>query len=163
MNDRNRRTFLKATGAATTAMLMAGCSSDDGDGDGGDGDGNGDNGGGDGASVDDWEGVTELYFEGQISHWGGVEPSHIDGGENPTVILFEGQDYEVTWENADGVVHDFTIVDENGDIVEDYQSDEVGTEGETATLEFTATAEMAQYICTYHRTTQVGDLQIESE
>ncbi|MFU8868058.1 hypothetical protein [Natronococcus sp.] len=56
------------------------------------------------------------------------------------------------------------IRNEDGDVVEDYQSDDVEAEGEEAMIEgVTATEEMTTYICQYHESTQVGDITIETE
>ncbi|MFC4541404.1 PKD domain-containing protein [Halosolutus amylolyticus] len=154
----SRRTMLMITGAAGMTAL-AGCGgSDNGDGNGG---GNGDE---NGAADADWESVEEFYFNGQISHWGAEEPAFLEGEENPTITLIEGQEYTFRWYNNDGVQHNMEIRNEDDDVVEDYQSDDVSEEGEEASIEgVTATQEMATYICQYHETTQVGDIEVQSE
>ncbi|WP_265109939.1 PKD domain-containing protein [Halosolutus halophilus] len=155
----SRRTMLKITGAAGVTAL-AGCGGS-GDGDGGDGGGGGD---GDGAADADWGSVEEFYFSGQVSHWGAEEPAFLEGEENPTITLIEGQEYTFRWYNNDGITHNMEIRDENDEVIEDYQSEDVGTEGEEASIEgVTATQEMTTYICQYHSSTQVGDIEIQSE
>ncbi|WP_245726740.1 PKD domain-containing protein [Natronorubrum sediminis] len=117
-----------------------------------------------GADNGDWEDVEEFYFEGRVEAWTGVEPDIIDGEDNPTITLIEDNEYDFTWINEDGVTHNLEIRDENDDIVEDYQSDDGEEEGEETTLEgVVASEEMAVYICTYHESTQVGDIEIESD
>jgi plastocyanin len=102
---------------------------------------------------------AETYrFGGEVQAWRGRAPAAIEGEDNPTLQLEAGTDYEVVWENLDGAPHDFTIQDGNGNAV--VATDTVSEEGETATLTFTASPEMAQYICTIHPSTMVGSIQV---
>lgn len=149
-----RRTMLVAVGG-TGAALLAGCG-----GPGEEDDEEPEN------DVDDeaWEDVEEFRFEGRVEAWTGVEPDIIDGEENPTITLIEGQEYDFTWVNADGVEHNLEIRDGDDEVVDDYQSDDVEQEGEEASIEgVVATEEMAVYICQYHETTQVGDVEVRTE
>lgn len=102
---------------------------------------------------------AETYrFGGEVAAWRGEEPAAIEGEDNPTLELEAGTEYEVVWENLDGQPHDFVIQDGSGnDIV---ATEQISEEGETASLTFTATPEMAQYICTIHPTTMVGEIQL---
>ena len=158
MTETTRRDLLRLAGASTVVFL-AGCGNDDeADPDDEDEDEP------DEAADEDWAAVDEFYFDGQVSHWGGIEPAFLEGEENPTITLIEGQEYDFRWVNADGILHNLEIRDEDGEIIEDYQSDDVEEEGEETTLEgVTATEEMTTYICTYHESTQVGDITIEAE
>ncbi|MCU4925932.1 PKD domain-containing protein [Halobacteria archaeon AArc-dxtr1] len=113
---------------------------------------------------DDWEAVDEFYFEGRVEAWTGLEPALIDGEDNPTITLIEGNEYDFRWVNADGVTHNLEIRDDDGEIIDDYESDDVGEEGEETTLEgVVASEEMSVYICTYHEATQVGDIEVQTE
>ncbi|ELY44610.1 cupredoxin domain-containing protein [Natronorubrum sulfidifaciens] len=157
-NERlSRRTALTIAGATGMAVL-AGCGGN------GEENGNGEEDENGNGAAEDWGEVDEFYFDGQISHWGGIEPAIIEGEENPTITLIEGQEYTFRWVNADGVEHNLEIRDENDDIIDEYQSDDVSEEGEEASIEgVVATTEMTTYICTYHEETQVGDITVESE
>lgn len=146
----NRRRFVAAAGGTVLASSLAGCTDDDGDDDG--------NGGAAGFEI---ESGTEIVLDGYLTHWEGVEPSEIDGEENPTLVLEDGGDYEMTWINADGNLHDVQIWDDGDDVVDDLISDEVQEEGAEASISFTASEEMATYVCSYHQTSQVGDLVVE--
>lgn len=117
---------------------------------------------GGGGAVDPsaWEGVEEIYLDGYTEGWEGVAPEPIQGETNPTLVLFEGNQYSLTWENRDGAAHDFTLWDDSQSDVE--STEQMSEEGETLTLEFEATQEMAQYVCTIHPNTMIGDVQIES-
>ena len=95
----------------------------------------------------------EFQLEGETSGWVGS-----GGGTNPTLSLQAGTDYTVMWENTDGVIHDFAIRDSNGETL--LQSDPIDEEGATQTVEFTASEDMATYLCTYHPQTMVGDLEV---
>ena len=102
---------------------------------------------------------AETYrFGGEVVAWHGRAPAAIEGEENPTIELEPGSDYEVVWENLDGQPHDFTIQDGSGNNI--VSTEQISEEGETASLTFTATPEMAQYICTIHPSTMVGEIQL---
>lgn len=150
MNDSrqlSRRAVVKASGV-TGAALLAGCLNDD----------DPDN------DIAQWEDVDEFYFEGRVEAWTGLEPDLIDGEDNPTITLIEGQEYDFRWVNADGVLHNMEIRDDDGEIIDDYQSDDVSEEGEEAVIEgVVATEEMDVYICMFHTTTQVGDIEVHTE
>ncbi len=157
-----RRTFTITLGSAL-AVGLAGCA-DDNDGPEPDDDGeepadDAD----DDADVDGYEidGGTEIVLDGYSTHWEGVEPGEIDGEENPTLVLEAGEEYTIEWVNADDVLHDLRIWDDDDEVVDDLISDEVDEEGESATLEFTASEEMTTYVCSYHQAQQVGDLVVE--
>ena len=141
----SRRTVLKLGGAAASTAIVAGCL------------GNGDD--DETVDPDDWEDVEEIELEGTAQEWIGASPGHIDGESNPTLVLFEGNEYEITWENADDLPHDFQIRDDDDTVLE--ETERVETEGETASVTFEATEEMTTYICSFHEADQVGDIQIE--
>ena len=144
------RRHVLAAGTAGAAAVLAGCL----DGDDDDVD--------DALGPDDFEGVDEFVFDGTQQAWIGVEPDVIAGVNNPTIWLFEGETYDFEWVNADGILHNLQIEDAGGNVIDDYVSDDVETEGESARIEgVTATSDMAQYICDYHRTTQVADIEVE--
>ena len=148
---------MKIAGAAALATTLAGC----GGGGGGNG-GDGGNGGGGGGDASEWEGVSEIELGGQTGGWQGQSPSQIEGEENPTLVLFEGEQYTVTWENLDGAEHNFELRNEDDQVVDDHSTELMGEEGETQSHEFEATSEMAQYVCQPHQGTMRGDIQIES-
>lgn len=105
--------------------------------------------------------AQSYRFGGEVQAWRGRAPSAIEGEQNPTLELEAGQRYEVVWENLDGQPHDFTIQNDGGTNLA--ATDLVQQQGETASLTFTATPEMTQYICTVHPTTMVGDVEVTGE
>lgn len=153
-DSHGRRTVLKALGVGGVAAL-AGCLGDDDDSE--NGGETEDNGGDEGFAIPAGE---TIQLDGYVSHWEGVAPAEIDGEENPTLILEAGEEYTFEWTNADGIVHDLTIGDANGDMVNGLQSDEVNSEGGSATLDVTASEEMAEYFCSYHAS-QSGEIVVE--
>lgn len=159
--------MLQYTSAAAATALVAGCGGGGGGDDGGDGGGGGggDGGGGNGGGETDvsaWEDVEEIELEGQTSGWVGVSPDPIADEENPTLVLFNGQEYTISFENTDGQEHNLQILDGDGSIVDDYETDSISSEGETATLEgVQASDEMTNYICEPHESTMDGSIQIE--
>ncbi|MXV63726.1 hypothetical protein GS429_17000 [Natronorubrum sp. JWXQ-INN-674] len=149
----SRRTMLKLTGAAAATALVAGCSDDD---DNGNGNGNG-NGG------FNMEAGETIELNGLIGGWEGISPDEIAGEENPTLILEDGEDYEIGWPEGDGNDHNIEIWDENDELVEDYQTDTTtDTEpGDDQMIDITATEEMAYYVCEPHDNAMRGEIQVE--
>ncbi|SFC06163.1 Copper binding protein, plastocyanin/azurin family [Halobiforma haloterrestris] len=102
---------------------------------------------------------ADFQLLGDASAWQGVAPDAIAGEENPTLRLEAGTEYELTWENADGLQHNFSIEDEGGS---DLQASELlGEEGATQTVTVTATAEMSEYYCQVHPGTMRGSIEVE--
>lgn len=143
MHERNRRWFLKATGATLATAAVAGCIGDDDD-------------------VDDdaWEDVRSITLEGYATHWLGIEPDFIEDEENPTLVLFDGEEYTIEWINGDGIDHDLEIQDDDGEVL--YSTDTVSAQGESDSVTFTATEDMVQYECSYHRGVQRGDIEVRT-
>lgn len=105
---------------------------------------------------------TEIMLDGQVEAWTGVEPEEIADEENPTLVLTSGDSYEITFENADGQQHNLEIVDENDEVVDDYETDIVEEEGDTETLEIDeVTDEMAEYVCRPHEGTMRGEIDVQ--
>lgn len=152
---------MQVTGATAVGTLVTGCMRGGprggGPPDGGpDDDGNG----GDGSEVEIDPG-TDIEFSAQTSDWEGLAPSSIEGAENPTLVLQEGEDYSIGWTEGDGGGHNIEIRNENDAFVDDLSTEVVSEPGEDQILAITASSEMAQYVCDPHETTMRGDLQIE--
>ena len=155
-NDRlSRRTALKLTGAAALTATVAGCSSGDDDGDDG---GNGD----DGYEIEAGETIT---LEGETTGWIGSTPSEIEGVENPTLVLEDGEEYEIGWEQGDGGEHNVVLWDENEEPVGEYYTgddptDTTDSPGDDDFFTFTASDEIAYYRCDPHPNMQ-GSIEVE--
>lgn len=156
-NAISRRTAMKLTGAAAASGLVAGCSDDGGNGNGnGNGEDEGDSGG---VEIDPG---TDIELSAQTQGWEGVAPSDIEGEQNPTLILTEGEDYTIGWPNeSDGSTHNIEIRDDSGEVVDDLSTDESDEPGEDQVLEFTASSDMAAYVCNPHENMMNGELQVE--
>lgn len=151
MTEHTRRTVLKAAGASTLAVAVAGCTGgDDAD------DENGDENDADGFEIDAGETIT---LEGHSSGWEGIAPEQIEGETNPTLVLEEGADYEIGWEPGDSLEHNIQLWDENEELVDEEYRTEVTAEPEE-TIEFTATTEIAYYRCNPHPGMQ-GEIRVE--
>ncbi|MDJ1431646.1 plastocyanin [Halostagnicola sp. A-GB9-2] len=188
-----RRQTLKLAGSVTGTALVAGClsgdDSDDGSNSGnetssggnettnGGGDDDGSNGGDESDSANGesnekphsntdpeaWEGVDEIVLSATTSSWEGLEPDPIEGVENPTLVLTAGNEYVITWENADGQSHNLEIWDDDEEVVGDYSTELMAEENETQSLEIVAAEEMAEYTCEVHVDWgKRGDIEIES-
>lgn len=115
--------------------------------------------GGVGSLVGAQEMDTEIELEGAASGWVGVAPDDIEGETNPTLVLQEGEEYTVTWTNADGMPHNFIVEDDAGNALVET---EIISEG-SQTVEFTATAEMAEYYCGVHPESMRGGVQLSGD
>ena len=140
--DSSRRTILKGAAAATllagTGNLAAAQDDDD----------------------DDNDNDEDIFvLGGHQEYWFGIAPEDIEGEENPTLELDDGEDYEIVWINMDGEPHNIAIQDEDEEHLEE-TDEEVDEIGETQTLSFTASEEMDTYYCTIHPETQIGDIDI---
>lgn len=143
------------------SALLAGCMRGGPPGGGPPGGGPDDDGnGGDGSEVEIDPG-TDIEFSAQTSHWEGLAPSSIEGAENPTLVLQEGEDYTIGWTEGDGGGHNIEIRNENDAVVDDLSTEVVSEPGGDQILAITASSEMAQYVCDPHETTMRGNLQIE--
>jgi len=71
--------------------------------------------------------AEEIELGGETAGWVGQAPSDIEGETNPTLELEEGQTYVVTWENLDGLQHDFVLLDSEGEELEGTET--MGDEG----------------------------------
>nr|WP_276249289.1 plastocyanin/azurin family copper-binding protein [Halomicroarcula sp. SHR3] len=151
--------------ATAAGSLLAGCMRSPGGGGpgggpggGGGADDDGTDGGGDGVTIDPG---TTIEFSAQTSHWEGLAPAPIEGTENPTLVLQEGEEYTIGWTESDGGSHNIEIRNENDEIVGDLSTPVVSEPDEAQLLTLTASSEMAQYVCAPHATTMRGDLQFE--
>lgn len=155
-DSQTRRRILKLAGAAALPAFLAGCG-DGGSGGGGGNGGESGNGGGDGEPIE----PGEIELGGETQAWQGVAPDQIADQDNPTLVLQEGEAYEITWENLDGAEHNLQIRDDSDEVVDDYETDLISEEGETATLEIDeVTSEMTQYVCEPHEGTMNGEIQL---
>lgn len=101
---------------------------------------------------------SDIELLGNANGWEGVAPDDIADETNPTLQLVEGEDYVVVWENDDGAPHDFFIENEAGEVV--VESERVDEEGERVSVEFTAQADFAEYYCSVHPESMVGDVEV---
>jgi hypothetical protein len=101
-----------------------------------------------------------ITMDAFTAGWEATGPSSIEGETNPTLVLEEGAEYTVEWTNANGQPHNFVLWNSEEEQV---GGDEelIQEEGQTVTVTFTASAEMVQYVCTVHRTTMIGDVQVQ--
>ncbi|WP_394342953.1 cupredoxin domain-containing protein [Natrinema altunense] len=147
----SRRRMLELTGVAASTAFVAGCG----------GGGNGDGGNGDSDGGVEIEGDTRIELDGQTPGWVGISPDSIADETNPTLILTEGETYEIGWPTGDGNQHNIAIYDENDEVVDDLVTERVTEPGDDQWLEFEASSEMVTYICEVHPTSMVADIQVE--
>ena len=146
-----RRRFLATASAAVTASV-AGCSAGNGD-----DEGNGQQ----ELHAEDWEGVDEILLDGYTRNWVGVAPDPIAGLTNPTLLLFDGDSYDITWENQDGVGHNIELWNADDEVVGDNSTSQLAQRGRTQTLSFAASSEMHSYVCRPHPRNMIGYIVVE--
>ncbi len=166
-----RRRTLKLAGATTAAVLLAGCPDDDDDAAGPPVDDEDDVDDDVDDEVDDEEDNdengfsiepdTQIEFEGESSGWIGIAPDDIEGEENPTLVLEEGESYEIGWTEGDGATHNIEIRNEDGEVVDDLETDFTDEPNDDQWLEFEASDEMAAYVCAPHEDAMIGDIEVE--
>ncbi len=149
----SRRQVLAASGSACS-VVAAGCTSSDGG-------GSDDDDWQQSLEPADWEDVDEIRLLGYTGGWEGVEPDLIAGIRNPSLLLFAGSEYEITWENADGIPHNIAIRDDERDVVDDNRTSTMRDRGATQTLEFEATEAMHEYVCEPHPRQMLGYIHVE--
>ncbi|ELZ13309.1 hypothetical protein C477_22675 [Haloterrigena salina JCM 13891] len=152
MTEHTRRTVLKAAGASTLAVAVAGCTGGDDDSD----DENGDESGDDTYEIDAGE---TIMLEGQIGGWTGLQPAAIEDVENPTLVLEADAEYEIGWEPGDSASHNIELWDENEELVDEAYKLEL-TSDPDETLSFTASEDIAYYRCNPHSNMQ-GEIRVE--
>ncbi|MFC7213717.1 plastocyanin/azurin family copper-binding protein [Saliphagus sp. GCM10025334] len=104
---------------------------------------------------------TQIVLEALTEGWVGVEPDEIADEENPTLTLQEGESYEIGWEEGDGQPHNIELVDEDDEVVEDYETEEATEGGDDQFIEFDATDEIVEYVCRVHPETMRGEIEIQ--
>ncbi|MCU4743667.1 cupredoxin domain-containing protein [Natronoglomus mannanivorans] len=110
---------------------------------------------------DEWADVEEIVLSGYVSEWTGMAPDVIDQEENPTLVLYEDREYDITWQNDDGNEHNLAIMAENDELL--VATEFFEEEGESATVTFEATEQVASYVCENHPDTMAGEIEIRSE
>lgn len=147
-NPITRRTAMKVTGAAAATALIAGCGDDDDD--------------DEEEETFEIEAGEQIEFDGQTSGWEGVAPGDIDGEVNPTLVLEEGETYEIGWEEGDGQTHNIQLENEDRELVDDdWQTDRTQEPDGDQWIEFEATDDIAYYVCDPHPDAMRGEIQIE--
>lgn len=105
---------------------------------------------------------TRVEFRAQTIEWEGIVPASVEGLPNPTLVLEDGESYELGWTEGDGTVHNIEIRNDDNEVV-DGLSTELTSEEEPSDqfLTFEASAEMAVYACEPHQNTMQGEIRIE--
>jgi plastocyanin len=104
---------------------------------------------------------TQIVLDAQTDGWIGVEPEEIADDENPTLTLQDGESYEIGWEEGDGESHNIELVDDNDEVVEDYETEESEEGGDDQFIEFDATDEIGEYVCRVHPEAMRGEIEIQ--
>lgn len=104
---------------------------------------------------------TRIVLEALTEGWVGVEPEEIADEDNPTLTLQDGESYEIGWEEGDGQTHNIELVDDNDEVVEDFETEEADEGGDDQFIEFDASDEIVEYVCRVHPEAMRGEIEIE--
>lgn len=107
---------------------------------------------------DGWGDVDGIELEAAATGWTGASPSQIEDETNPTLSLTAGEEYTVQWTNTDTFGHNFVIENADGENI--VETELLIGNGETASVTFTATEEMAEYYCEPHPDDMRGDIDV---
>ena len=102
--------------------------------------------------------TSPIRLGGDVTGWMGQEPAAIRGVTNPTLRLAAGEEYELVWENLDGLEHEMKFVDGTGEDLAESESAE--DRGATVTMTFTASPALTEYYCEYHPQSMRGDVVV---
>ncbi len=140
----DRRTVLRLLGATAAATGLAGTTTAQDD---------------DETETDDGDEDDRLpiVLGGKREYWLGVAPEEIEGEENPTMELEDGQQYEIVWINLDGLEHELVVETEDGEELAASDSSEDAGEAVSTTVD--ASDEMAEYYCSFHPDSMRGDVE----
>jgi len=113
------------------------------------------------STIDHWTMGEPATGDGGSFFWRGVTPDSINDESNPALNLIDGYEYtiDITSETIDA--HEFVIVDDSGTALEDAVS--VDEKGESKSITFTATTEMAEYYCAKHPNEMRGPIDVANE
>ncbi|MFC4437631.1 MULTISPECIES: cupredoxin domain-containing protein [Natrialbaceae] len=140
-NSQTRRTVLRIAAAAAASAGVAGVAT--------------------AQETEDEDDETErlpIVLGARAAYWYGVAPEEIEGEENPTLDLEDGEEYELVWINLDDVEHELVLESEDGE--ELAVSEETETAGEAVSMTVEASEEVAEYYCEYHPDSMRGDVEL---
>ncbi|ELY82181.1 hypothetical protein [Natrinema pallidum] len=138
--EQTRRTALELIGAAAAGTALTGAVTAQENG-----------------SEDEETDRQPIILAGRIEYWYGIAPVEIEGEENPTLDLEDGEVYELVWINADGAEHELIVETEDGQELEASDSSEEA--GETVSMTFEANEDAAEYYCEFHPESMRGDVE----
>ena len=105
--------------------------------------------------------ATSFLLDGATSGWVGRQPSSISGTTNPPLRLEAGQQYEVTWVNADGEPHNFVVQNGQGESL--VRTEIITDQGARQTVRFTAEPAMTEYYCEVHPNSMRGPVELSGQ
>lgn len=155
----SRRRFLQAIGAASAiaGVGLAGAQETTTEGGEGEGQGTTTEAGGEQATTVADE-ATPIVLGGRTSYWLGLAPPPIEGEQNPTLQLREGERYRLVWVNLDGERHELHLEDGEGTVVHRTEASE--RVGVARSVAFETDESLAGYRCEYHPEQMVGSVEL---
>lgn len=111
----------------------------------------------------EWGDIDEIVLEGHTDGWRGIRPDAIADEVNPTLVLYESQEYEITMRNGDGESHSLEIQYGSEGVDESYQTEVTEEEGETRTVTVRVILGVSEYVCPVHSQRMHGEIDVQPE
>lgn len=104
--------------------------------------------------------IQTFELDGITTGWMGSQPARIADTANPTLEMVAGETYEVIWSSAiEGTAHNFSIENEDGEVVHATEWQDFGE----YTTTFTAEEDFNSYFCQPHPLSMRGPIEIVDE
>lgn len=104
-------------------------------------------------------GPTTVVLGGEREGWFGLAPDAIRGARNPRLPLAAGAQYEIAWVNLDGLRHQLVLTGADGALLA--ETGDAAATGETRSVAFEATPDLASYRCRFHPNAMRGRVAVE--
>jgi hypothetical protein len=109
-----------------------------------------------------WGDVDEIGLDADAAGWRGRYPAAIEGDENPTLVLYEDREYELTVRNGDGERHTLDVRDQMAPD-QSRQTIALGAGDAAQTVSLRAVPSITRYVCDVHDRPSSGEIEIRPE
>lgn len=108
--------------------------------------------------INSWRNGTEIETAADSFSWVATEPDEMADTANPTLVVHEGEEYEIELSNAMDEDITFVLADPTGEVMESFSTMQASGGSETVT--FTAESSMAMYYAEEHPEQMRGSVEI---
>ncbi|RDZ40143.1 glycosyl hydrolase [Haloferax sp. Atlit-19N] len=108
--------------------------------------------------INSWRNGTEIETSADSFSWVATAPSEMEDTTNPTLVMHEGEEYEIELSNAMDEDITFMLADPTGEVMESFST--MQGSGDSQTVSFTAESSMAMYYAEEHPEEMRGSVEI---